>query len=72
MTTEQAIGHFRFRAAALVQHGDMDELRELFAYCAAAAMMCDGEGALNEMEISLRDALRFARQNIRTGIFDDL
>ena len=66
MTTEQAIGKFRF------QQGKMAELRELFADCAAAAMMVDGDEALEELSHVLRDVLAAPLRNLDRGTFDDM
>ena len=72
MTTEQAIGTFRFRAAALIQHGQMAELKELFADCAAAAMMIDGDEALEELSYVLQDMLAAPLRDVDQGTFKDM
>lgn len=69
LTTQQAIASFRFRAAALVQQGKTNELRTLFSKLSAAARMTDGEAALHAMDTELRNTLRRARQNVKTGNF---
>jgi hypothetical protein len=72
MTTEQAVGAFRFRAAALIQQGNMAELRELFADCTAAAMMVEGDEALEEMSYVLRDMLAAPLHDSERGTFTDM
>jgi len=72
MTTEEAKGAFRFKAAALVEQGNHPALRELFTDCTAAAMMCDGKEALEEMGFVLRDVLAAPLRELRRGAFDDL
>ena len=72
MTTEQAIGAFRFRAAALIQQGNTAELRELFANCAAAAMMVEGDEALEELSYLLRDALATPLRDSKRDTFNDM
>jgi hypothetical protein len=69
------VSDFRQQAPGLVQSGNREALKHLYASTVAKAKMANPDAALEvdtHMRMALREAILAGGENVRRGIYDDL